>query len=373
MIKIGVVGCGGIAQVMHLPYLTGTEGGGVSGIKVVAVCDVLKELAEAVAERYHISEAYPDYTDMLNKSDIDAVAILTRHETHAEISIDAMNQGKHVFVEKPMCETIQDAEKMIEAQRKNNVTLQVGYMKRFDSGYQIALEEFKKMKDIAHIRAHKYFPMLGTGATLQQMEILRQGLGPVGLGFQVPEEMSKQLQARRDRMIREQFGDEVTEKETAAYFGLLSTSGHVVNALQGFFGDPKSVLRTEILKGGAFVTSLFDYGESICIFEFGRTQQRWWDEGIVAYSPTRIVEINFSNSHLKNRPGKVRVIEGSEKTVDTTMTGSYSESFRDEWDNFVQCAQTGEKPVVSGEDGKRVIEICVAMIENYRTKHPAKV
>src|SRR3972149_5668480 len=106
MIKIGVVGCGGIAQVMHLPYLTGTEGGGVPGIEVVAVCDVVKELAEAVAERYHIKEAYTDHNDMLKKSDIDAVAVLTRHETHAEISIDAMNQGKHVFVEKPMCETI---------------------------------------------------------------------------------------------------------------------------------------------------------------------------------------------------------------------------------------------------------------------------
>jgi predicted dehydrogenase len=373
MIKIGVVGCGGIAQVMHLPYLTGTEGGGVPGIEVVAVCDVLKELAEAVAERYHIKEAYTDHKDMLNKSDIDAVAVLTRHETHAEISIDAMNQGKHVFVEKPMCETIKDAEKMIETQRKSNVTLQVGYMKRFDSGYHIALEEFKKMKDIIHIRAHKYFPMQGTGAALQEAEILRQGLGKNGLEFQVSEEMSKQLQARRDHMIREQFGDEATEEETAAYFGLLSTSGHVVNALQGFFGDPKSVLRTEIRKAGAFVTSLLDYGDSLCIFEFGRTQQRWWDEGIIAYSPTKIVEINFSNSHLKNRPAKVRVIEGSEKTVETTMTGSYSESFRDEWDNFVKCTLTGARPVASGEDGKRVIEICVAMIENYRSKQPVRV
>jgi len=373
MIRIGVVGCGGIAQVMHLPYLTGTEGGGVPGIEVVAVCDVMKELAEAVGKRYHIGEVYTDYRDMLKKSAIDAVAVLTRHETHAEISIDAMNEGKHIFVEKPLCETIKDAQRIIKAQRKNKVILQVGYMKRFDPGYLIALKEFRKMRGIAHIRAHKYFPMLGTGRALQRAEILRQGLGPRGLGFQVPEEIDKRLQAKRDRMIREQFGNETTPEETTAYFGLLSTSGHVLNALLGIFGDPKRVLRTEIRRAGAFVTSLLDYGDSVCVYEFGRTHQRWWDEGIMAYSPTKIVEVNFSNSHLKNRPAIIRVIEGSERTVDTTIIGTYNEAFRNEWDSFVKCVETGGKPVVSAEDGERVIEICVAMIENYRSKQPIGV
>ncbi|UCH70730.1 MAG: Gfo/Idh/MocA family oxidoreductase, partial [Candidatus Bathyarchaeota archaeon] len=129
MIRIGVVGCGGIAQVMHLPYLTAAEGGGVPGIEVVAVCDVMKRLVEAIGKRYHIEEVYTDHKDMLKKSEIDAVAVLTRHETHAEICIDAMNDGKHVFVEKPLCETIKDAETLIETQRRNNVVLQVGYMK----------------------------------------------------------------------------------------------------------------------------------------------------------------------------------------------------------------------------------------------------
>lgn len=373
VIRIGVVGCGGIAQVMHLPYLTATEGGGVPGIEVVAVCDVIKELGEAIGKRYHIKEVYTDHRDMLKKSAIDAVAVLTRHETHAEISIDAMNGGKHVFVEKPLCETIEDAERMIEAQRRNNVIMQVGYMKRFDTGYLIALDEFKKMRDIAHIRAHKYFPTLATGNALQRTEILRQGLGPMGLGFPVPEEMAKHLQAKRDRMILEQFGDKTTPEEKTAYFGLLSTSGHVLNALLGIFGDPKSVLRTEIHGAGDFVTSLLDYGDSVCIYEFGRTHHRWWDEGIMAYSPTKYVEVSFSNSHLKNRPAIVRVIDGSDRIFDTKITGTYDEPFRNEWDSFVECVETGEKPLVSAEDGKRVLEICVAMIENYRNKRPIPV
>lgn len=370
MIRIGVVGCGGIAQIMHLPYLTATEGGGIPGIEVVAVCDVIGELAEAIGRRYNIREVYTNYRNMLKKSAIDAVAVLTRHETHAEICIESMNEKKHVFVEKPLCETIKDAEKIIEAQRRNNVVLQVGYMKRFDPGYLIALEEFKKMKNIAHIRAHKYFPTLGTGKALQRAEILRQGLGPKGLEFPVPEEIAERLQAKRDRMIFEQFGDETTLEETTAYFGLLSTSGHVLNALLGIFGDPKRVLRTEIHAAGSFVTSLLDYRDSICIFEFGRTLHRWWDEGIIAYSPTKSVELSFSNSHLKNRPAIVRIISGSERTVDTKIVGTYDEPFRNEWDSFVKCIEVGKKPVVSAENGKKVIEICVAMIENYRSKRP---
>jgi predicted dehydrogenase len=373
MIRIGIVGCGGIAQIMHLPYLTSTEGGGVPGIEVVAVCDVVKKLVEAIATRYNIEQFYTDYREMLRKSEIDAVAVLTRHETHAEICIDAMNEGKHVFVEKPLCETIRDAEKIIETQSRNNVILQVGYMKRFDPGYLIAIKEFKKMKDVAHIRAHKYFPTLGTGRALQRVEILRHGLGPKGLGFLVPKEIAKSLQAKRNRMMLDQFGDRTTIEETVAYFGLLSTSGHVVNALLGIFGNPESVLRTEIRRAGSFVTSLLDYGDSICIFEFGRTLQRWWDEGITAYSPTKNVEVSFSNSHLKNRPAIVRVTEGSERTVDTKIIGTYNEAFRNEWDNFIKCVESGHKPIVSAEDGKRVIEICVAMIENYRSKQPIEV
>jgi len=373
MIRIGVVECGGIAQVMHLPYLTAAEGGGVPGIEVVAVCDVIRRLVEAIGKRYHIEEVYTDHRDMLKKSEIDAVAVLTRHETHAEICIDVMNDGKHVFVEKPLCETIKDAEKIIDTQRRNNVVLQVGYMKRFDPSYLIALKEFKKMKNIAHIRAHKYFPTSGTGRALQRVEILRHGLGSRGLEFLVPKEITEGLQAKRDQKILQQFGDETTPEETIAYFGLLSTSGHVLSALLGIFGSPESVLRTEIRRAGYFVISLLDYGDSVCIFEFGRTLQRWWDEGITAYSPKKIVEVSFSNSHLKNRSAIVRVIEGSERTVDTKIVGTYDEAFRNEWDSFVKSVETGGKTVVSAEDGKRVIEICVAMIENYRSKRPIEI
>ncbi len=85
------------------------------------------------------------------------------------------------------------------------------------------------------------------------------------------------------------------------------------------------------------------------------------------------MEVSFSNSHLKNRPAIVRVVEGSARTVDTKIVGTYDEAFRNEWDSFVKSVETGGKPVVSAEDGKRVIEICVAMIENWRSKRPIEI
>jgi predicted dehydrogenase len=97
MIKIGIIGVGGVAQEMHLPYLTATEGGGVPGIEVVAICDVVKPLVEAVGKRYSIDWTYTDYSEMLRQSEIDAVAVLTSQVDHPAACIDFNECWKTCF------------------------------------------------------------------------------------------------------------------------------------------------------------------------------------------------------------------------------------------------------------------------------------
>lgn len=365
LIKIGVVGCGFIAQNMHLPYLTATEGGGVPGIKVVAVCDIVKELAEAVAKRYNIAEAYVDHKAMLEEADIDAVAILTTGD-HTKLCVDSMNAGKHVFVEKPLCYSVDRAERILQAQRMNNVILQLGYMKRYDPGYEIALEEFEKMKDVSFVRAHKYMSLQGREIQDQIIRILR---------FPPSKEtgyFGSLVKPEREDVMFEQLG-ETTEEEKLAYFGLIVVFGHVLNALLGIFGEPRRVLRTKITRGGRVITSLLDYGEYVCTCEYGRPSPKKWDEFIFAYSPKRNVEVIFSHSWLKNRPAIVRVTEVNRGAVTRTIEGSYEEAFRREWDSFVKCIEKGEEPRVSIHDGEMMVKICSAMIENYRSKEAVSI
>ena len=99
--------------------------------KLVAICDINEEILERHC-RAHNLKGYTDYKEMLEKENIDAVAIATPDPFHKEPTVYSANLKKHVFVEKPMDTTIEGCLEMIEACRKNNVLLQVDFHKRFD-------------------------------------------------------------------------------------------------------------------------------------------------------------------------------------------------------------------------------------------------
>jgi predicted dehydrogenase len=118
-IRVGVIGCGVIAQVMHLPHLSQSE-----VFELTAVCDIAAPVADGCAERFGAREAFTDWRDML-ESELDAVMVLTSGN-HAPIAIAAAEAGMHVFVEKPMALSPADCQAMIDAAEKAGVCLMVG-------------------------------------------------------------------------------------------------------------------------------------------------------------------------------------------------------------------------------------------------------
>ena len=137
-INIAIIGCGRISY-KHVEAIiqNGAE------IELTAVCDVLEANAIAKKDEYikEVSEkasvkVYTDYKEMLEKADIDMVSIATESGFHAEIAINCMNSGKHVIVEKPMALSTQDADRMIQCARENNVKLCVSHQNRFNEPIQ---------------------------------------------------------------------------------------------------------------------------------------------------------------------------------------------------------------------------------------------
>ena len=148
-LKFAIVGCGRISY-KHVEALA--ENSDIA--ELTATCDIKLELAEAKKEEYLIKmndnslkvAAYVDYKEMLEKEDIDVIAIATESGYHADIAIYCMNKGKHVVVEKPMALSIDDANKMIEVAKENNVKLSVCHQNRFNKPIQklrSAVEENK--------------------------------------------------------------------------------------------------------------------------------------------------------------------------------------------------------------------------------------
>ena len=134
MINIGVIGCGKIAQVRHLPEYKDNPDANVYGLY-----DQNRQRAEDLAKQYG-AKAYDTLEEMLQEPAIDAVSVCTANNTHAEISIMALNAGKHVLCEKPMATTPQDCQKMVEAARRNRKYLMIGQNQRFAKAHMKARE-----------------------------------------------------------------------------------------------------------------------------------------------------------------------------------------------------------------------------------------
>lgn len=153
MLKVGIIGCGGIANQKHLPALAGIE-----EVEVVAFCDIIEERAILSKNTYGTSDGrvYSDYKEMLEKEDLDIVHVCTPNSSHAEISIAAMEADNHVMCEKPMAKTAEEARAMIGASEKTGKKLTIGYQNRFrkDSQFLHAACADGELGEIYNAKAH---------------------------------------------------------------------------------------------------------------------------------------------------------------------------------------------------------------------------
>ena len=146
-VKVGIIGCGGIANGKHMPSLKK-----VPGCEMVAFCDIVKERAEKAAKDFGTPDAkvYTDYKELLADKSIDVVHVCTPNRSHSFITVDALESGKHVMCEKPMAINSAEAKKMVDAAERTGKLLSIGYQSRFrqDSEYLKAEAESGTFGDI---------------------------------------------------------------------------------------------------------------------------------------------------------------------------------------------------------------------------------
>jgi predicted dehydrogenase len=136
-LKVGIIGAGGISTA-HLPRLTERS----DAVEVAAISDVNIEAAKQMAVEYKIPRHSNDYKEWL--ADVDAVVICVPTYFHADIAIDALNAGKHVFCEKPLARTVEQADRMLAAAKQSSGALQVGFVRRFDDEWLSIRDSIQK-------------------------------------------------------------------------------------------------------------------------------------------------------------------------------------------------------------------------------------
>jgi predicted dehydrogenase len=151
--RIGLIGCGGIANGKHMPSLKK-----LNNVQMVAFCDIVEERAQKAATEYGAegSKVYTDYRELLSDASIDIVHVCTPNDSHAEITIAALEAGKHVMCEKPMAKTAADAKRMVEAAKRTGKKLTIGYNNRFrpDSQHLKKLCDDGELGEIYFAKAH---------------------------------------------------------------------------------------------------------------------------------------------------------------------------------------------------------------------------
>ncbi len=152
-VNVAIVGCGGIANGKHMPSLSKLD-----NVRLVAFCDIIPERAERAKEEYGAKGAkvFEDYRELLELKGVDVVQVCTPNDSHAQITIDALESDHHVLSEKPMAKTAADAKRMVEAAKRTGKKLTVGYNNRYrpDSQYLNRVCRNGDLGEIYYAKAH---------------------------------------------------------------------------------------------------------------------------------------------------------------------------------------------------------------------------
>ena len=170
MIKVGVIGCGTIANAAHIPsYMKNPQ------VEIKYFCDIIPERAQAAVEKYGCGIPVVDYHDVINDPEVTAISVCTPNNVHASITIDALHAGKHVLCEKPAARTYAEVETMMAAQRETGNILVIGVVNRFND----AVRRIKTYIDegqlgtVHHVyvsfRQHRSIPGLGGAFTTKEI------------------------------------------------------------------------------------------------------------------------------------------------------------------------------------------------------------
>lgn len=170
MIKVGVIGCGTIANAAHIPsYMKNPQ------VEIKYFCDIIPERARAAVEKYGCGIPVVDYHDVINDPEVTAISVCTPNNVHAPITIDALHAGKHVLCEKPAARTYAEVETMMAAQRETGNILVIGVVNRFND----AVRRIKTYIDegrlgtVHHVyvsfRQHRSIPGLGGAFTTKEI------------------------------------------------------------------------------------------------------------------------------------------------------------------------------------------------------------
>jgi predicted dehydrogenase len=342
--KVGLVGLGEVAQIIHLPILQSQA----DKFEIAAICDLSQDLLNALGERYSVpvEHRYTDYQDLARQKDLDAVLVLNNDEYHTDTALAALGHGKHVLIEKPMCLTHQEAETIIKARNEAGVQVMVGYMRRYAPAFALATQHVRALEKITYARVRAII-----GQNAQFIEQSSVVLRPKDI---LPEAMQDRA-ARASRLVKTAIGD-APEQLVSIYRLLCGLSSHDLSAMRELLGMPRRVIAAR--EWDRFLTALFDYGSFTVTFETGIDHNRRFDAHIQIYSDTKDIRLQYNTPYMRHLPTLLFINETEgeafeERVIRPTFTDPYTMELL----YFYEVVTHNVQPKTSAEDFVHDLEL----------------
>jgi predicted dehydrogenase len=336
-IKLGIIGLGEVAQIIHLPILQELK----ERYEIAAICDVSPNLIDTIGDQYQVSKRYLSVDELVADPELEAVFVLNSDEYHADTVIAALRNGLHVFVEKPMCLNLSDAERIIKAKNEAGKQVMVGYMRRYAPAFRQALAEVKNMKHINYARVRD---IIGYNHFFvgQTQRVYR---------FQdIPEQLGAEKSARGQAQVREAIG-ELAEQHTNTYRWMTGLSSHDFSAMRELLGMPKRVVAATPWSDRNFMNVLFEYDGFHVMYEAGFDHQIRFDALIEVFGDKRTVQVNYDSGYIRQLPTTLTISESDgESYTESTTRPTYRDPYTHEIQHFYEVIREGKALITPAED-----------------------
>ncbi len=316
-LRAGVIGVGSMGRNHARVY---SEMGVLS-----AIADSEASVAKPLAERFGV-DYHPDYRKML-KSDIDAVTVATPTNTHFKISMDAIRAGKHVLVEKPICFSIGEAEKLVAAAEREGLVLAVGQIERHNPVVKFARDSILKGRfgDVVSIAARRVSTLPGR---IRDVGVLMDlGIHDIDVIRYLAQSPVRSVYALGGKRQNKQFEDHANI--------LMEFENDIMGFVEVNWLTPMKVRRLSITCLKNYVE--LDYMKQTADVSSSQVS------GAIDHSDLYRLPIEFDIRHVSLKK---------------------QEPLRNEQEDFLDSIQNSRQPLINGRDGTETLKVCQAALKS---------
>lgn len=339
-VGLGLIGCGVFSETLATAMLKSKKA------RLKTCFDIVPERSQRFSKTFGCDQE-KSYEDLLKRDDVEGVLVVAPNVMHAELALSAARRGKHVYVEKPIANTIADGKKIIEGCAEAGVTLMVGHVRRRSAGNRKAKELLDK--------------------------------GVIGDPVMVEANLSTDAGFNLTPAQFRYYGD-----DSGCPGGALMTSGiHHVDTMNYLFGPVKSV--SACFSKLYIPAQVEDVTISICRFEsgvlgyLGSTYASPYNNWMYIHGTkaklqwTVPLPLPPEGRFLHNKDEYTRLFLYEKGKEPQDIPFAFGDPILEEMDEFAHCIRTGERPETDGECGLRALAFVRAAIESARSGREVKL